>query len=102
MVTEGNVFLESGADMARKADGIYLERSGMTPGTLQRPMVTSALLGNTNVSKLPFVNPDGTPHRLDTDYFGSKRNSENPAPGPFSIQTDREMNLNVWPKKRRE
>jgi alpha-N-arabinofuranosidase len=43
----------------------------------------TALLGNTQVSKADFENPDGTPLKVDTDYFGKKRSGTNPKPGPF-------------------
>ena len=44
--------------------------------------VTSELLGNARIPNLPFVNPDGTPLKLDTDFFGKQRDAT-PTPGPF-------------------
>ena len=36
------------------------------------------------IPDLPFENPDGSPVRIATDYFGASR-PENPAPDPFEI-----------------
>lgn len=62
----------------------------------KRDIVTTQSLGKAMVSKAPYENSDGTPYRLDTDYFGKKRNSENPAPGPFSELSDEVMKIKVW------
>jgi alpha-N-arabinofuranosidase len=35
---------------------------------------------------LPFENTDGSPLKIDTDYFGNKRNAANPSPGAFEIK----------------
>ncbi len=43
-----------------------------------------------------FENPDGSPYAVDTDYFGKKRDAENPFPGPFEVPVDGEVK--VWPK----
>jgi alpha-N-arabinofuranosidase len=55
----------------------------------QCPLVTSELLGNAKVPNLPYVQPDDSPYRLDTDYLGSKRNASHPFPGPFEHAADR-------------
>lgn len=44
--------------------------------------VTTELLGNASIPQLPFVNPDGTPLKVDTDFFGKQRDPT-PTPGPF-------------------
>ena len=46
-------------------------------------MVTSDLLGEAVVPGVPFLDYDGSPLRVDTDYFGNPRDSEHPFPGPF-------------------
>ena len=45
--------------------------------------MTTELLGKASIPDLPFENADGSPLRLDTDYFGKQRNADNPFPGPF-------------------
>ncbi len=51
------------------------------------------------VPNAPFVQPDGTPYRLDKDYSGAARDAANPAPGPFEFTTDSTVRLRVWPKE---
>jgi alpha-N-arabinofuranosidase len=46
-------------------------------------LVTTALLGKAKASGLPYETPDGSPLKIDTDYFGAKRNPVDPTPGPF-------------------
>ncbi len=100
---EGNVFLKGaqpaagekeplvqaeadpGVQLVEKPDGIHLEMTvdpAWTAGRT-RALVTTERLGKAAVPDLPYVNPDGTPLRVDTDYFGKPRNPANPAPGPF-------------------
>jgi hypothetical protein len=43
-------------------------------------MVTK-LLGETKVSKLPFVQPDDSTYILDKDYSGKNRNKDNQVTG---------------------
>ena len=61
--------------------------------------VTSQLLGKAQVSDLPFETSDGKPIVIDTDYFGKKRNLNNPSSGPFEKPGSGRVNLKVWPKK---
>lgn len=63
----------------------------------KRRRVTGDILGETAVPKLPFENPDGSPVKINTDYFGRKRYAGNPFPGPFEAPVNGE--IKVWPKK---
>lgn len=71
--------------LVEKADGFYLEitldQAWTNGGT--RPLVTTELLGQAAISKLPYEKADGRPIRIDTDYFGKPRNETNPTVGPF-------------------
>ncbi len=40
--------------------------------------------------------PDGTPLKIDTDYFGKKRNETNPSAGPFENPGEGKLKLKVW------
>lgn len=54
-----------------------------------RSLVTTQLLGKTNMSGAIFENPDGTPLIIDTDYWGNKRSQNNLTAGPFeNIDSD--------------
>ncbi len=53
-------------------------------GDVTRKPVTTALLGEAAIPKLPYENSDGSPLQIDTDFFGNPRSKTNPAPGPFA------------------
>ncbi len=46
-------------------------------------LVTTALLGKAKIPGLPYENADGSPVRIGGDYFGKRRNEQNPTAGPF-------------------
>jgi hypothetical protein len=64
--------------------------------TLDTPLVTTALLGRTKISKAAYENPDSTPLKINTDYFGEKRSQVNPCPDPFAAPTKGKLTLKVW------
>jgi hypothetical protein len=65
---------------------------------LKTNIVTSGMLGKAIIPNLPFVNPDGTQIKIDTDYSDAKRKSANPAPGPFEKLNKKDWETRVWPK----
>jgi alpha-L-arabinofuranosidase len=70
--------------LIEKEHSVYLQMSfdrSFKAG--ENVFVTSALLGRTAVSGLEYLNYDGSPLSIDTDYFGVKRNESDPFPGPF-------------------
>lgn len=90
----------AGVILTRKADGWYLEINADTKWASEqkRKMVTTELLGKAKIPDLPFENADGTPLRVDTDYFGNKRDAGSPFPGPFEITKSGTQTIKVWPK----
>ena len=60
-------------------------------------LITTELLGRAKIPDLPYDQPDGSPYRIDTDYFGKKRNTANPFPGPFECPEGARLTLKVWP-----
>jgi hypothetical protein len=46
-------------------------------------LVTTSLLGTAKTPGLPYETRDGSSLKIDTDYFGKKRNAAHPKPGPF-------------------
>ncbi|MFH0946139.1 MAG: right-handed parallel beta-helix repeat-containing protein [Planctomycetota bacterium] len=59
-------------------------------------LVTTSLLGNARISRLPYENPDGSPLILDTDYVGKKRDAAHPSAGPFENPGPGALELKVW------
>ena len=85
--------------LVEKSDGWYLQLAfNKTWGDHKRPLVTSEILGKAVIPDLPYEQPDGTPYQLVTDYFGTKRNTNNPYPGPFNEQKVGKQLIKVWPK----
>jgi len=59
-------------------------------------LVTSELLGKAVAPNAGFENPDGSPLKIDTDYFGNKRSEANPFVGPFEGLKEGEQVIKVW------
>jgi len=64
--------------------------------TQKRKLITTPMLGKAVISNLPFENPDGSAIKIDTDYFGTRRNLSNPSPGPFEILNTGKQKIKVW------
>jgi alpha-L-arabinofuranosidase len=60
-------------------------------------LVTTDLLGRAKVPDLPYVKPDNSSYRIDTDWYGKQRNTANPFPGPFERPEGGTQALKVWP-----
>jgi hypothetical protein len=90
---------DPGIKLVERTDGWYLSvrSESKWPTEANCKPVTSAVLGKALISNLPFENPDGSSIRVVTDYFGHKRRSANPAPGPFETSVNGE--IKVWPKE---
>lgn len=87
--------------LEERPDGLWLEipLDPVFESRRKRGVVTTELLGKGMISDAPYVKPDGTSYRLDTDYFGNKRKMEDPAPGPFLFSYGKGIHIKVWPKK---
>src|ERR1051326_7929063 len=95
---DGNVFLKGAKSC--KDDKVPLLKSAFEPAlqVVEKPngfflkialdktwitdqkhkLVTTKLLGKATIPNVPFERPDGKAIRIDTDYFGAKRNAANP------------------------
>jgi hypothetical protein len=76
---------------------LHLKLDGLATKGSPRRLVTTELLGRAKLPDLPYVQPDGSPYRLDTDYLGNKRNADNPYPGPFELSKEERQSVRVWP-----
>lgn len=61
------------------------------------PFVTTEILGKAKLPDQPYTDYDGSPLKIDTDYFGKKRNKQHPMPGPFESPDETQITLKVWP-----
>ncbi len=89
---------DPGIKLVEESDGMYLKITvdkGWTQK--QRQLVTTALLGRAKIPNLAYEQADGSPLRIDTDYFGAKRSGTNPSAGPFERSDEGALVLKVWP-----
>ena len=90
---------DAGLALTRKADGWYLTlaEDNAWRNEAKSRLVTTRLLGKARVSRCAYENADGSPVRIDSDYFGNKRNKRDPFPGPFEIPAGGTQTFKVWP-----
>jgi hypothetical protein len=91
---------DPGVKLEQRPDGWYLTITEDKAWSAERTrkLITTELLGKARIPDQLFTNPDNSPLRIDTDYFGHKRDVENPFPGPFAISAGGKQTLKVWPK----
>ena len=84
--------------LVEKADGFFLELAlgGVSTAARSRKLVTTELLGKAAIPGLPYEQPDGTPIRVNTDYFGKPRGESDPMPGPFESVGEGTLRVKVW------
>lgn len=80
--------------LVQKADGAYLHIT-LPQIEPKGPFVTTELLGKAKLANQTFTNYDGTPLKVNTDYFGKKRNEQHPTTGPFENIEKGQMVLKV-------
>jgi len=59
-------------------------------------IITTELLGRAKVPKALFENPDGTPLKIDKDYFDHRRSGDSNMAGPFTDVQKGRIILKVW------
>jgi len=70
--------------VVEKGERVYLHFTwGQAVRKAASTLVTTDRLGKARIPRLSFENPDGSPLKIDTDYFGTRRNDTNTIPGPF-------------------
>jgi len=81
----------------KRRDGVYLLVDfGDIVGKQQVTLVSTELLGKARIPGLGYENPDGSPLKIDTDYFGKPRNPSNPVAGPFANPSTGTQVIRVW------
>jgi hypothetical protein len=85
------------AKLVEEGPSVYLqltlEPACQNPNTV---LVTTELLGNARIPGLAYENPDGSPLKIDADYFGKRRNPASPTAGPFEQPGEGPLRLQVW------
>jgi len=94
---------DAGVKLTQKADGWYLmlAEDDDWRAAAKCKLVTTDGLGLAKVSGCAFENADGSPVKIDTDYFGRARDGKNPFPGPFEKPADARREIKVWPLARK-
>ncbi|MHC4212063.1 MAG: right-handed parallel beta-helix repeat-containing protein [Planctomycetota bacterium] len=89
-------------EIAEQDENVYLHLTlDKSLNSLDNKLVTTKLLGKAVIPGQAFDNPDGSPLRIDTDYFGNKRNDKNPNAGPFENPGQGKFSVKVWPVEQR-
>jgi hypothetical protein len=113
--TGGNVYLNGARPYAKETNNVALPGVDPKAGieeegqnvylhlalgqALQNPntrLVNTELLGEAKIPGLAYENPDGSPLKVDTDYFGKRRNATSPTAGPFEQPGEGDLRLKVW------
>ncbi len=110
LLTGGNVYFNGARPYAREADGIvvpdidpavklvdsrlHLVLKQALP-THESRVVTTELLGKAKIPGVAYEHADGSPLRVDTDYFGKPRDPAHPTPGPFERPGEGSLELKV-------
>jgi alpha-N-arabinofuranosidase len=89
---------DAAAKIIKEKDGIYLEINLDKNWLIEqkRQLVTTVTLLPAQIPNLPYENTDGTPLKIDTDFFGKQRNTSNPSPGPFEVTLSGIQKIKVW------
>ena len=90
--------VESKVMIVEKDGSVDLKANlGQSLSKAETVLVTTEFLGKAKIPEVGYENPDGSPLKVDTDYFGKKRNAARPCAGPFEAVNDGD--LKVWPIK---
>jgi hypothetical protein len=77
--------------------GVYLEFQQQDDiRKIKTRKITGEILGKAIIPAAPFKNYDGTAITIDNDYFGQKRTSGKPLPGPFEKSVKGATSMKVW------
>ena len=80
---------QGGRFILQISPGPGLKQAGTT-------LVTTGILGLAKTPGLPYEQADGTPLKVDADYFGKQRSKTKPTAGPFESPGTGDLKLKVW------
>lgn len=96
-----DVGFEPDVQLTEREDGWYLSMN-VSPSWQngeKRKLVTTQVLDKAITPDQAFTAPDGAALRVATDYFGEKRKSSDPFPGPIEVRKAGRQQWKVWPKQ---
>jgi hypothetical protein len=86
-----------GVELVEDGEHVYLQFSLNDNFYHQKEKIVSTeLLGKAKIPKAAFENPDGSPLKIDKDYFGNVRKVQNNYAGPFVSLPKGPVNIKVW------
>ncbi|MCX6897318.1 MAG: right-handed parallel beta-helix repeat-containing protein [Verrucomicrobia bacterium] len=112
--TGGNVYFNGARPYGKEANPLTLseafdfklvEEAGQPhlhltlPASLSKAttkLVTTELLGKAKIPDVRYVNPNGSPLKVDGDYFGKRRSKTSPTAGPFENPGAGQLKLKMW------
>jgi hypothetical protein len=113
--TGGNVYCGTARPYVKEVDPLVLREVDPQPAVVEKggyiylnltldrairrhttSLVTAARLGKARVPGLAYENPDGSPLKVDSDYFGRPRSMSTPAAGPFEGGGPASGVIKVW------
>ncbi|WP_291590208.1 right-handed parallel beta-helix repeat-containing protein [Bacteroides sp.] len=84
--------------LEEKEDGVYLsfavDREHLSD--LKLHLVTFEMLGQAQLTGYSYTMPDGTPIKIDKDYWGNQRLDDSLIVGPFEIKPKEKQEVKVW------
>ena len=91
------------AEVEARSESRGGRRAGISPAQSQPGVEASChharynrAFGEGRIPGLPYENADGSALKIDTDYFGKKRNEASPSAGPFEAPGAGSLTLKVW------
>jgi alpha-N-arabinofuranosidase len=88
---------DSQAKLVEEGRRVYLRLTfGEAVQKSRATLVTTELLGQAKIAGLLFDNVDSSLLKIDTDYFGKRRDDTSPTAGPFENPGGGPLTLKVW------
>jgi hypothetical protein len=83
--------------IAEKGNDVYLTmNSGEEFARHSASLVSTDRLGKARIPGLAYENPDGSPLKIDLDYFGKPRDPMDPGAGPSANPRPGKQEIKVW------
>jgi hypothetical protein len=89
--------IEPGIAIVERGENAYLVMDwGTGVANHSTPLVTTDMLGKARTSGQAYENPNGSPVKIDADYFGKQRNPASSVAGPFADPRPGKHEIKVW------